>query len=244
MKSSTMTSPPLATQDWEAYTHREHQVWATLYGRRMATLRTTASRVFLDGVDAIGLSPNRVPDLRDLNARLSDRTGWTAVPVSGFLPARVFFGLLAERRFPTTVTVRPPTQLDYIPEPDIFHDVFGHVPLLADPRYAECLRHLGAVAATGAGVWALERLTRLFWFTVEFGLIREEGGTKIFGSGLISSHTDAAHALGSDCQRLPFDLEAVARQPFEIDRLQDVLVVIDSFDELLEVLSRHSEPSG
>ena len=236
MKSLTITSPPFATQDWAAYTCHEHQVWATLYGRRMATLRTTASRVFLDGVDAIGLSPNQVPDLRDLNARLAERTGWTAMPVTGFLPAREFFCLLADRRFPTTVTVRPPAQLDYIPEPDIFHDVFGHVPLLADPRYAECLRHLGAVAATGTDEPALERLTRLFWFTVEFGLIREEGATKIFGSGLISSHTDAAHALGSDCQRLPFDLEAVARQPFEIDRLQDILFVIDSFDELLEVL--------
>ena len=222
-------------QPWSAYAPAQHDVWATLFRRRMAALRGTASRVFLDGANAIGLSPDRIPDLAAVNARLAPRTGWSAVAVDGFLPAPEFFACLAQRRFPTTITIRPADQLDYVPEPDIFHDVFGHVPLHSDPVFARFLQRFGELASQAEGE-QVTRLARLFWFTVEFGLIREAGTVRIYGSGLISSHADAAHALGQGCQRRPFDADAVMAQPFEIDRLQDILFVVDSFEQLFASL--------
>lgn len=218
-------------QQWSTYTRADHQVWATLYRRRMASLRQTASRLFLAGAEAIGLSADRIPDLREVNARLVERTGWRAVPVAGFLPAGEFFASLARREFPTTVSIRPASRLDYVPEPDIFHDVFGHVPLHADPDFADFLQRFGAMAA-GASGDALVRCTRLFWFTIEFGLIREAGAVKIYGSGLISSAEDAANALGPRCRRRPFSPEAVAGQDFRIDAIQPVLFVTESFQAL------------
>jgi phenylalanine-4-hydroxylase len=223
-------------QDWHAYTAEDHEIWSILYERRMADLRGNGSRVFLDGAEAIGLRRDQVPDLADVNRRLSVRTGWRAVPVTGFIPARDFFRCLAERRFPTTVIVRPRSQLDYLPEPDIFHDVFGHVPLHADPVFADFLQGFGAVAAQARTEEELTQMARLFWFTVEFGLTREDGQVKVYGSGLISSAGDAANALGPDCDRRPFSLDAVLAQPFEIDRFQDVLFVVESFDQLFEAV--------
>jgi phenylalanine-4-hydroxylase len=224
-------------QHWDAYTREDHEVWSILYERRMKTLATTASRVFLDGARNIGLSSERVPDLRDVNARLGATTGWAAVPVSGFLPARDFFACLAHRRFPTTVTVRPRAQLDYLPEPDIFHDVFGHVPLHSDPVFADFLQRFGQAATLAQSDAGVEAMARLFWFTVEFGLIREGGDVKVYGSGLISSHGDAANALGPKCDRRPFSLGAVMAQPFEIDHFQEVLFVVDGFDQLFAAVT-------
>src|SRR5512143_3993975 len=190
------TKAGFTRQDWAAYTEEEHGVWRLLYERRMAALRHTGSRLFLEGAQWIGLRPDRVPDLADVNARLAARTGWSAVAVTGCLPAREFFGCLAQRRFPTTVTVRPRSQVDYLPEPDIFHDVFGHVPLHADPVFADFLQRFGVLAAQARTPEEVERFTRLFWFTVEFGLIGEDGEVKVYGSGLISSHADCSNALG------------------------------------------------
>lgn len=231
-------------QDWAAYTPTDHEVWRILYARRMRELQSTGSRVFLRGAEAIGLRPDRVPDLDEVNARLQARTGWCAVPVTGFIPAGQFFECLAQRRFPTTVSVRPLDQLDYLPEPDIFHDVFGHVPLHADAVFADFLQRFGAVASRARTSEATERMARLFWFTVEFGLIREDGRIKVYGSGLISSAGDAANALSDRCERRPFSLSDVMAQPFEIDRYQDVLFVVDSFDHLFtaveEAQARHA----
>ena len=224
-------------QEWAAYTPENHAVWATLYRTRMATLQETGSRVFLNGAAAIGLEEGRVPDLADVNRRLRPRTGWEAIAVRGFVPAADFFACLAERRFPTTVIVRPMDQLAYLPEPDIFHDVFGHVPLHADPVFADFLQRFGAVAASARDDEWVRRLARLFWFTVEFGLVREAGGVRIYGSGLISSSGDAANALGDRCDRRPFTLDAVLAQPFEIDRFQDVLFVLDDFAQLFEAVA-------
>lgn len=225
-------------QRHDAYTSEDHGVWQTLYERRMQDLADTGSRVFLDGARAIGLRPDRVPDLAEVNERLGRLTGWNAVPVRGFIPARQFFQCLAQRRFPTTVIVRPREQLDYLPEPDIFHDVFGHVPLHADPAFGDFLQGFGAVAARARTEQELTEMARLFWFTVEFGLCRENGRVKVYGSGLISSAGDAANALGPSCERRPFSLEAVIAQPFEIDRFQDVLFVVESFDQLFEATER------
>ena len=219
-------------QRWDEYTATDHEVWSLLYERRMGALEETASRVFRSGARAIGLRSDRVPDLDEVNRRLEPLTGWRSIPVTGFIPAADFFGCLAERRFPTTVTVRPKDSLDYVPEPDIFHDVFGHVPLHADPVFADFLQGFGRAASLARTPEETEAMGRLFWFTVEFGLVREDGELKVYGSGLISSAGDAANALGPSCDRRPFSLDAVVAQPVEIDRLQDVLFVVDSFDQL------------
>jgi phenylalanine-4-hydroxylase len=200
--------------------------------------------VFLEGAALIGLRPDRVPDLADVSRRLAARTEWAAVPVSGFLPAREFFACLAQRRFPTTVKVRPKQQLDYLPEPDIFHDVFGHVPLHSHSVFAEFLQRFGQAASAAETEEQVEAMARLFWFTVEFGLIREQDEVKVYGSGLISSHADAANALGPQCDRRPFTLEAVLAQPFAIDRFQDVLFVIGSFDQLFTSVAQAEQRLG
>jgi phenylalanine-4-hydroxylase len=231
--------PVFIAQNYERYDADHHDVWRILYERRMASLVETGSAVFLEGMRQIGLRPDRVPDLDEVNARLSARTGWAAVGVTGFIPAHQFFQCLAQRRFPTTLAVRPREQLDYLPEPDIFHDVFGHVPLHANPTFADFLQQFGSLAARATSDEETVAMARLFWFTVEFGLIRENGRVKVYGSGLISSHGDAANALGPNCDRRPFDLGAVMRQPFEIDRFQDVLFVIDSFDQLFDALEEY-----
>lgn len=233
MTEATVLEPSIfIEQDWSAYTPEDHDVWGILYERRMEQLRHNGSRVFLEGAETIGLRRDQVPDLADVNRRLAAMTGWRAVPVGGYIPAKQFFGCLAERRFPTTIIVRKREQLDYLPEPDIFHDVFGHVPLHADPVFADYLQGFGQVASMAESDEDVERMARLFWFTVEFGLVREDGMVKVYGSGLISSHGDAANALGPDCDRRPFSLDAVMNQPFEIDRFQDVLFVVESFDQL------------
>ncbi len=226
------------TQRWSEYTDEQHQVWQLLYRRRIRELAGTASHIFLAGVKSIGLDEHRVPELDAVNGRLAALTGWRAVPVSGFIPATEFFQCLALRRFPTTVTVRPREQLEYIEEPDIFHDVFGHVPLHSHPIFADFLQRFGEAAAKVSDPTDMTRMSRLFWFTVEFGLVREAGKIKIYGSGLISSTADAANALGPQCDRREFDLDAVMQQAFEIDRLQDVLFVIESYDELFEAVER------
>jgi phenylalanine-4-hydroxylase len=154
------------------------------------------------------------------------------VPVTGFIPAREFFASLARREFPTVTTVRSPAQLDYVEAPDIFHDVFGHVPLHAHPEFAAFLSRFGKLAARAQRDEDVTALARLFWFTVEFGLIREAGAVKVYGSGLISSHADAANALSDRCDRRPFQLDDVLAQPFEIDHLQDTLFVVESFEQL------------
>lgn len=234
--NTAVSSSPFIDQDWYAYTAEDHAVWGLLYARRMSDLERNGSRLFLEGASAIGLRQDRVPELSDVNRLLAERTGWCAVPVSGFLPPRQFFDCLALRRFPTTVKVRPRAQLDYLPEPDIFHDVFGHVPLHANPEFAGFLQRFGEIAAASTTPEAVERMARLFWFTVEFGLIREAERTRVYGSGLISSAGDCANALSASCERRPFSLEAVMAQPYVIDQLQDVLFVVDSFQQLFDAL--------
>ena len=228
--------PEFVQQEYAAYGAEAHDVWRILYERRMATLGETGSSVFLDGMRRIGLSPDRVPELARVNEALGARTGWAAVGVRGFIPAAQFFRCLSQRRFPTTLIVRSREQLDYLPEPDIFHDVFGHVPLHSHPVFADFLQRFGQLAAGSRSEEETTQMARLFWFTVEFGLIQERGATRIYGSGLISSHADAANALSDACERRPFDIDAVLEQPFEIDKLQQVLFEIESFDQLFEAV--------
>lgn len=229
-------------QEWGNYSEDEHHVWQLLFDRRMQHLRGCASQTFLDGMEVIGLSRERIPNLDEVNEKLERRTGWRAVPVSGFLEPNLFFQSLAQRRFPTTVTIRSAQSLDYVPEPDIFHDVFGHVPLHAHPVFADFLQRFGA-AAGQAGAAYTQAFTRLFWFTVEFGLSRENGETKVYGSGLISSQGDCVNALGPTCQRKPFKLHDVIAQPFEIDNLQPVLFEVSSFSELFVAIEEQASAS-
>jgi phenylalanine-4-hydroxylase len=240
------TLPPNAAQFFieqrpADYTRENHAVWKLLFNRRMEHLRQVGSRAFLNGIESIGLEPYLLPELKLMNARLEPITGWRAVAVSGFLEPTLFFQCLAERRFPTTVIVRPMEQLDYLPEPDIFHDVFGHVPMHADPIFADFLQRFGAIAATARSEAEVRMLTRLFWFTVEFGLIKEDGEMKVYGSGLISSHADCVNALGPHCERRPFVLDDVLQQEFEIDHLQPVLFVIDSHQQLFDAVEQVRE---
>jgi phenylalanine-4-hydroxylase len=228
--------PLFVEQRYDQYGAEAHDVWRILYERRMTTLREEGCELFLKGIERIGLAPDRVPDLAEVNQRLAAATGWAAVGVTGFIPAAQFFRCLERRRFPTTLAVRPREMLDYLPEPDIFHDVFGHVPLHAQPVFADFLQRFGELAAASRTEHELTAMARLFWFTVEFGLIREAGKVKVYGSGLISSHGDAMNALGPACDRRPFSLDAVLAQPFEIDHFQNVLFVIDSFDQLFEAV--------
>ena len=237
MRAAVHTAPEFfTTQEWAAYTAEQHEVWSLLYARRMSELESTGSRLFLEGAVRIGLQPDAVPDLEHVNQRLAALTGWNAVPVSGFIPPADFFGCLARRRFPTTVIVRPREQLEYLPEPDIFHDVFGHVPLHADPVFAAFLQRFGAVALRARTEEQTRQMARLFWFTVEFGLVRENGRVLVYGSGLISSAGDAANALGPRCERRAFRLDDVLAQDFDIDRFQDVLFVVDGFDQLFDAV--------
>ena len=234
--STTLTQP--VTQNWNRYTNSDHLVWQILFARRMEQLETTASRIFLDGAGIIGLAPDEIPNLTEVNRRLEPRTGWNAVPVAGFLPAKEFFASLASRRFPTTVTIRSRDSIDYVPEPDIFHDVFGHVPLHSDPPFADFLQRFGQAATMARTPEEVEMMARLFWFTIEFGLIDENGTPKIYGSGLISSSGDASNALGPSCDRRPFSLDGVISQAFRIDKLQDTLFVVDAFDQLYEAVDQ------
>lgn len=237
------------TQHWDRYTPDDHAVWATLVKRRLETLEEQASDVFLRGMRLLGFDREFVPRISEVNAKLRGLTGWQSRPVPGYLPAKAFFACLSRREFPTTVTIRPRELLDYLPEPDIFHDVFGHVPLHADPVFADFLQTYGKAALHCEDPCHVERLARLFWFTVEFGLIREGGRVKLYGSGLISSVGESPHALHNpDVDRRPFDLDRVCDTPFEIDHYQPILYVLESFEQLRdsmhEYASRVLEESG
>ncbi len=229
------------TQRYDLYSEEDHEVWSILFQKRMKQLETDASNVFLNGLRIINLRPDRVPDLREVNANLKRMTGWQSRGVPGYLPAKCFFAFLAQRHFPTTLSVRPKTSMDYLPEPDIIHDVFGHVPLHADPVFADFLQTYGKAALHTDDPYHTERLARLFWFTVEFGLIREDGRLKLYGSGLISSEGEGHHSLESpDVDRRPFDMERVCETTFEIDHYQPILYVLEDFEQLRDAMETYA----
>jgi phenylalanine-4-hydroxylase len=230
-----VAAPFLIEQDWNAYTPEQHAVWAELVSRRMPQLREHACREYLDGFERIGLREDRLPDLKAVSARLAPRTGWQSTPVSGFLPPDAFFEMLAARMFPTTTWLRSRDSMEYTPEPDIFHDVFGHVPMHAHTVFGNFLQHYGKLCAgLMADPVALERMGRLFWFTVEFGLIRQDGEIKVYGSGLISSHGECTRVLAGGCEVRDFDLDAVMDQKFDTGSMQPVLYAVESFDQVYE----------
>jgi len=244
--SLTVAEPYLIQQDWAAYTPQQHAVWAELVSRRMPQLRARACREYLDGCEQIGLREDSIPNLAEVNKRLRPRTGWNATPVSGFLPPDAFFEMLAARQFPTTTWLRSRDSLEYTPEPDIFHDVFGHVPMHAHTVFADFLQHYGKVCAKLTDKDKLERMGRLFWFTVEFGVIRQDGEIKLYGSGLISSHGESTKLIegmevGQGPEIRDFNLEQVLDQQFLVSEMQKVLYAVESFDQIYEAAQEAEE---
>jgi phenylalanine-4-hydroxylase len=232
----TVAAPYLIEQNYSAYTDEQHAVWAELVGRVLPELEKHASRAYLEGFQIIGLQKDRLPRLASISARLEPRTGWNSTPVSGFLPAPAFFEMLAARRFPTTTWLRSRDSLEYTPEPDIFHDVFGHVPMHSHKVFADFLQRYGRVCASIEEERVLERLGRLFWYTVEFGLIREGNEIKVYGSGLISSHGECKNVVEGHCAVHDFSLDEVLETPVKVDEFQKTLFAISSFDQMYEAM--------
>lgn len=222
------------TQDPGVYTEEDHGTWHALCARLEEALRGKACRQFYEGLRKINLDFNRVPRLDDINERISPVTGWKAAAVPGYIDARYFFESLQRRLYPTTIGIRRADSMDYVEEPDIFHDVFGHVALMADPVYGRLMQQFGDIHDVITTDQDLLEMTRLFWFTVEFGLIQEDGETRLLGSGLLSSPGEARHCLSRTVERRPFRLAEVIAQPFRIDVYQDVLFVAESLEQLIE----------
>ena len=232
----TKAAPYLAEQDYGAYTLEEHAVWAELVRRRMPQIEQHAAQEYLDGFEALRMPYDQLPRLAHISAKLERRTGWSTTPVSGFMPGPAFFEMLAARHFPTTTWLRNRDSLEYTPEPDIFHDVFGHVPMHAHPVFAEFLAQYGQLCARTEDQGILERLGRVFWYTVEFGLIRQQGRMRVYGSGLISSNGECSSVLNGGCAVDPFVLDEVLRTPVKVDQMQPLLFVIDSFEQIYDAI--------
>ena len=221
-------------QCWADYTAAEHAVWDTLFARQSAMLQGRAAPAFLRGLEVLKMTRPGIPDFAELSARLMDLTGWQVVAVPGLVPDEVFYQHLAERRFVAGRFIRGADSLDYLELPDVFHDVFGHVPLLADPVFADYMQAYGRGGLRAAGAGAIARLARLYWYTVEFGLVRDGDALKLYGAGIVSSHGESLFALDdASPNRLGFSLERLMRTPYRIDDYQQVYFVIDSFDDLL-----------
>ncbi len=220
-------------QAWASYTTSEHAVWDTLFERQTKMLPGRVTEAFLRGLDVLRLSRPGIPDFAELSQRLRELTGWSVVAVPGLVPDDVFFEHLANRRFVAGRFIRRPDQLDYLQEPDVFHDLFGHVPLLADPVFADYMQAYGEGGLKALRLGSLEKLARLYWYTVEFGLIRENGALKLYGSGIVSSFGESVYALDDPRpNRIVFDLQRVMRTNYKIDDFQETYFVIDSFEQL------------
>ena len=224
-------------QPWSSYSRTDHQTWATLFERQRAILEGRACREFIENQQRFHMTPDAIPRFEELNEVLAKATGWQLVGVEGLLPELTFFDHLANRRFPVTWWIHKPEQLDYLAEPDLFHDLFGHVPLLLNPVFADYMEAYGkgGVKAHGVDAQALVNLTRLYWYTVEFGLIRQDGALRIYGSGIVSSKGESIHCLESAApNRIGFDLRRIMRTRYRIDTYQKSYFVIDSFEQLMD----------
>jgi len=229
--SSTSADYTVA-QHHASYTADDHATWRTLYARQSALLPRHAARAFRDSLARLDVAGG-VPDFEAASRMLRARTGWSLVAVPGLIPDDAFFGHLAARRFPVTVWIRRPEELDYVVEPDVFHDFFGHVPLLAEPAFADFLEAYGRLGEHAARIGALKPLARLYWHMVEFGLIREAGAIRAYGAGILSSSAETVSSTGCpDPRRLRFDIARVLRSDYEIDKLQPTYFVIEDYSEL------------
>lgn len=239
-----MDSSWIVPQRWQDYLPAEHAIWDELYRRQVAVLEGRACAAFLRGLEALELSSGGIPDFQRLSESLRALTGWSVVAVPGLVPEEVFFAQLAQRRFVAGRFIRRRDQLDYLQEPDVFHDVFGHVPLLTDPVFADYMQAYGEGGLRSLQYGALHKLARLYWYTVEFGLIREAEALRIYGAGIVSSRTESLYSLADPRpRRLSFELRQVMRTPYRIDDFQDRYFIIESFEQLLrETLDADFEP--
>lgn len=238
---SHMRADYTVAQDYHAYTNAEHDLYRRLVERQSAKLAGYACDEFIENVAL--LSSDGIPDFDRANALIGATTGWQIVAVPGLVPDDVFFRHLAERRFPVTVWLRTPAEFDYIVEPDVFHDFFGHVPLLLNKTFADYLQEYGKGGMKALGLDALGYLARLYWYTVEFGLIATDKGMRTYGAGILSSGGEITHCLDSPLpHRLPFDLMRVMQTEYRIDRFQDTYFVIDSYDQLFRETAQDFAP--
>ena len=222
-------------QGWDSYTNEEHAIWRTLFERQEKILVGRACDEFMAGLEGLGVAADGIPDFRRLSDILLETTGWQIVAVSGLVPDGIFFEHLANRRFPSTCFIRTREQLDYLQEPDVFHDIYGHVPLLMNPVFADYMEAYGKGGVKAMELGALHRLARLYWYTVEFGLINTPAGTRIYGSGILSSKGESIFSLEHDApNRIAFDLLRVMQTKYRIDDYQESYFVIDSFEQLFE----------
>ena len=223
-------------QGWERYTPEEHAVWKILFERQTALLPGRACDAFVQGMRDLPIGPDRIPDFRALSEVLMRRNGWQVVAVPGLVPDDVFFDHLAHRRFPAGQFIRKLHELDYLEEPDVFHDVFGHVPMLMNPAIADYIQAYGEGGLRAQRLGVLDKLARVYWYTVEFGLVRQHDGLRIYGAGIASSYTESVFALDDPSpNRIAFELERVMRTRYRIDDFQESYFVLDSLDDLLEL---------
>src|SRR5579862_4195290 len=222
-------------QNWSDYSADEHAIWRLLFDRQQRLLVGRACREYLEGLERLGVAAGGIPDFRRLSDLLDRATGWRIAAVPGIVPDEVFFALLARRRFPSTCFIRRPDQLDYLEEPDVFHDICGHVPLLMNPVFADYMQAYGEGGLKALRLGHLPELARLYWYTVEFGLIATAEGLRIYGSGILSSAGESVYCLDDPRpQRLGFDLRRIMRTRYRIDRFQETYFVIASFEQLFE----------
>ena len=237
--TAPLVKPNHLQDDWlepaqRIYTKDEHALWDELYARQMRLLPERAAQQFLDGVEMLGLGDGGVPDFGELSSRLHNRTGWSVVPVPMLIPDHVFFYHLANRRFPAGNFIRPRDQIDYIQEPDVFHDVFGHAPMLAHKEFADYMEAYGRAGWKALKYNRLKALGALYWYTVEFGLIDTPQGLRIYGAGIVSSGEECVYALeGKSPNRLHLNVDRVMRTDYVISDLQQTYFVIDSFEQLI-----------
>lgn len=222
-------------QGWEQYTAEDHATWKTLFERQTKLLPGRACDEFVQGMEDLPIGPDEIPDFRRLNQVLMQRNGWQIVAVPGLVPDEVFFDHLAHRRFPSGNFIRKPHELDYLEEPDVFHDVFGHVPMLMNPAIADFIQAYGQGGLRAQQLGYLPQLARVYWYTVEFGLLQQGDGLRLYGAGIASSFTESQFCLESPSpNRIRFELERVMRTHYRIDDFQESYFVIRDLDELLE----------
>ena len=223
-------------QGWSQYTPQEHAVWKTLFERQSKLLPGRACDEFVRGMQDLPIGPDQIPNFEQLSETLSQRTGWQIVAVPGLVPDDVFFEHLAHRRFPAGHFIRKPHELDYLEEPDVFHDVFGHVPMLMNPAIADYIQAYGEGGLRAKRLGVLEKLARVYWYTVEFGLVKQPDGLRVYGAGIASSATETVFSVEDDSpNRVAFDLERVMRTNYRIDDFQESYFVLDNLNDLLEL---------
>ena len=222
-------------QAYEKYTNEDHETWSVLYNRQIKTIQDVASKRFLNGAYLLGFTANAIPDYTKVNAHLKPLTGWTIYAVPGLIPNDLFFHRMADKEFAATCWIRKRAQLDYLEEPDIFHDVFGHVPLLADNYITDFLKELARIAVAHLdNEIVIEYIARLYWYTIEFGLVKEDKQLKIYGAGILSSIGETQYCLSKDATLVPFDTGHILNTPYIKDRFQTQYFVLDSMEQLRE----------